>query len=115
MTGQAFCNLRKPEEETAGQDTGKWYVRAELQDWPAGGCLMNDGSHQIGSIKWTEEENEIFYFDTELAAYNAIEDYYHCHGVKFPYSNERLLAEFSEAVHLDVSELIVEQEVMEFE
>ena len=78
---QEFFNLRNPEQENAGMHKGMWYVRVEAKDWPSGGALMNNANCTVGQIGFTEENNAIYYFDSEEDALHAIEAYYSCHGV----------------------------------
>lgn len=69
-----FYDLRKPEQEPHGIHKDKWFVIAKKH--PKGAALLNDGSGELELVKWPEEENSIFYFDTEREVYLAAISYY---------------------------------------
>ncbi len=79
-----FKKLRKPALESTGDGKGKWFVNTECSMM----SLMAVGSEWLDAIGLLgDDNNDRFYFNTELDAYATAADYYLFHHEIYPYAD----------------------------
>lgn len=97
----------KPAVENIGDGAGKWFVNVE----DGMESLLAVGSEWLDALAFSgEENNDKFYFKTELAAYTAAANYYLFHGEIYPYTDR-----WQELQALEVGTMPIESTVMDFE
>ena len=97
----------KPTQESTGPGQGKWFVNSEC----GMESLLAVGNEWLDALGFAgAEDNDKFYFETELDAYAGAANYYLFHGEIYPYTDR-----WQELQALDASTEPNESTVMEFD